>query len=119
MKFLSELKKRNRLIYTFGWICWIGVLATMIASTRDEREVMNINAWIKPFKFFLSIAIFTWTMAWYLLYLDKKIKVKIYSAVIVVVMSVELFIINMQAIRGVPSHFNISTRFDQSLYNMI
>ncbi len=119
MKFLSELKKRNRLLYIFGWICWIGVLATMIASTRDEREIMNVNAWIKPFKFFLSIAIFTWTMAWYLFYLDKKNKVKIYSAVIVVAMSIELFIINMQAIRGVPSHFNISTRFDQSLYNMM
>ena len=108
MKFLSELRKRNKLLYTFGWICWIGVFATMIASTRDERQIMNINAWIKPFKFFLSVAIFSWTMAWYMFYLEARNKVKIYSGVVVIVMSVELFIISLQAIRGKTSHFNLS-----------
>src|SRR4030095_3887156 len=80
---------------------------------------MNINAWIKPFKFFFSVAVFAWSMAWYMFYLDAKQKVKIYSAVIVIVMSVELFIITLQAIRGKTSHFNISTFFDQILFNIM
>lgn len=119
MKFLSELSKRNRLLYVFGWICWLGVLACMIASNRDQTQILNINAWIKPLKFFLSIAIFAWTIGWYMFYLDAKRKVRIYSIMVVVVMSIELFIITLQSARGTTSHFNISTIFDQSLFDIM
>lgn len=119
MKFLSELRKRNRILYVFGWICWLGVLACMIASTRDQTQILNINAWIKPLKFFLSVAIFAWTIGWYMYYLDAQRKVKIYSIMLVVVMSIELFIITLQSARGTISHFNISTALDGALFSIM
>ena len=119
MKFLSELKRRNRLLYFFGWICWFGAFVCIILSGRDQTQVLNINAWIKPLKFFLSVAIFSWTMAWLLFYLDKQRKVKVYSIVLVAVMIVELSIITFQAARGTISHFNISTSFDMALFNIM
>src|ERR1700741_5666971 len=97
MKFLSELKRRNRILYIFGWLCWFGAFLSIILSGRDDTQILNINAWIKPLKFFLSIAIFSWTMAWFLYYLDAQRKVKIYSVVLVIVMSIELIIICFQS----------------------
>ena len=119
MKFLSELKRRNRLLYIFGWLCWLGAFICIILSGRDHTQILNINAWIKPLKFFLSVAIFAWTIGWYMFYLDAQRKVKIYSIMIVVVMSIELFIISLQSARGTISHFNISSVFDQTLFNIM
>lgn len=119
MKFLSELKRRNRILYIFGWLCWLGAFVCIVLSGRDDTQILNINAWIKPLKFFLSVAIFSWTMAWLLYYLDAQRKVKIYSLVVVIVMSIELFIISFQAARGTISHFNISSSFNMILFNIM
>ena len=54
MKFLSELKRRNRILYIFGWLCWLGAFVCIVLSGRDDTQILNINAWIKPLKFFLS-----------------------------------------------------------------
>ena len=32
----------------------------------DERTVLGIDPWINPFKFMASLAVFEWTMAWFL-----------------------------------------------------
>ena len=119
MKFLSELNKRNRILYLFGWLCWIGAFVCIILSQRDETVITNVNAWIKPLKFFLSIAIFSWTMAWYLFYLNSQRKVKYYSLMVVIVMSFELFVVVFQASRGTLSHFNIRSSFDMMLFNLM
>ena len=58
-------------------------------------------------------------MAWLLYYLDAQRKVKIYSLVVVIVMSIELFIISFQAARGTISHFNISSSFNMILFNIM
>ena len=97
----------------------LALLCALYFLVATSTQILNINAWIKPLKFFPSVAIFSWTMAWLLYYLDAKRKVKIYSLVVVIVMSIELIIISFQAARGTISHFNISSSFNMILFNIM
>jgi hypothetical protein len=118
IEFLSELKKRNAILFRFGWLCLLGVLVCMILYQRDTGFfVAGVNAWLKPLKFFFSVAIFSWTIAWYLHYLGKPGKTKAYTWMVVIVMSFELFVITWQAANGRLSHFNISTALYAALFN--
>ena len=66
MKFLNELRKRNYILYYFGWLYFVGGIVSIIMTQTSDTIVLGINAWIKPMKFFFSIWIFCWTMGWFL-----------------------------------------------------
>ena len=116
MRFLNELKKRNPVLYYFGWIYFVGGIICIILSLTTDITVLGINAFIKPTKFFLSIWIFCWTMGWFLEYLDNKRRIRNYTWMVVIVMIIEQFIITWQAANGRLSHFNTTTPFYQSLF---
>ena len=117
--FFSTLKSRNTVLYYFGWLCLLGVLVCAVLAGINHVKVLGINAFIKPGKFFISIAIFCWTMAWYTGYLSQRRKVRIYSWVVVIAMVIELVIITGQAALGKLSHFNITSFFDARLFNVM
>jgi uncharacterized membrane protein len=119
MNFLNELRKRNPILYYFGWLYFIGGVISMIMTQASDITVLNINAWIKPMKFFFSIWIFCWTMGWYLVYLTNKRRTRIYTWVIVIVMIIEQVIITWQAANGRLSHFNTTTPFYQLLFSIM
>src|ERR1044072_5623391 len=104
-KFLIELKKRNALLYWYGWLCLLGTLICLLLVQITDTIVLGINAFIKPAKFFISITIFCWTIAWFMDYLFQQRKVRVYSWMVVFVMSFELFVITWQAANGRLSHF--------------
>jgi hypothetical protein len=114
--FLIELKKRNAVLYWYGWLCLLGTLICLLLIQVTDTIVLGINAFIKPAKFFISITIFCWTMAWFMDYLYQQRKIRVYSWMVVFVMSFELFVITWQAANGRLSHFNISTSFYQLLF---
>lgn len=116
MQFLHQLRQRNIVLYYFGWLYFFGGLLSIIFILDSETSVSGINAWIKPMKFFFSIWIFCWTMAWFLTYLDNKRRVRNYTWAVVVVMIIEQVIITWQAANGRLSHFNTTTIFYQSLF---
>lgn len=107
--FLSELRKRNKILFNFGWLCMLGAVACILFTLIDNTIVTGVNAWIKPLKFFLSVGIYSWTMGWLLYYLQSQKKVKTYSWAIVIIMVFELSVIVWQASNGRLSHYNIST----------
>jgi hypothetical protein len=107
MSFLNELKRRNTILYYYGWLYFIGGVVSLIMTQTSDTVVLGINAWIKPMKFFFSIWIFCWTMGWYMVYLSKKRAVRIYNWVVVIVMLIEIVIITWQAANGRLSHFNL------------
>src|ERR1043166_5908454 len=119
MNFLNELKRRNYILYYFGWIYFAGGIVCIIMTQVSGTIVLGINAWIKPMKFFFSIWIFCWTMSWFLTYLNNKQRVKIYTWVVVIVMIIEQVIITWQAANGRLSHFNITTAFYSSLFTVM
>src|SRR5688500_681744 len=104
---LNEVKDRNPVLYYFGWLNFIAAVVCIILMMADDRQVAGINTWIKPFKFYISIGVFSWTISWYMVYLERKKAVRIYNWVVVITMLIEMLIITYQAARAVKSHFNV------------
>jgi hypothetical protein len=83
----------------------------------DPRIVTGVPAWLKPFKFAVSFAIYAFTLAWLLSVLPRRSRIGEWAGTVIVGIAVaELGIIVVQAARGRPSHFNDSTPFDETLW---
>ncbi len=92
----------------------------MPAALLDPTQILGVSRWIKPMKFAISIAIFTGTMTWLLGYLhESRRAVRAISLVIAVTMTGESFLITMQSLRGVRSHFNHDTLFDGLVFSIM
>jgi hypothetical protein len=116
---LTEIKRRNSLLYYFGWAN-LGLLVFALAGfVWDDTRITGIHAWIKPAKFALSVWLYVWTFGWLLYYLPQSRQVKWISYLIVVCMLIENTAIFMQAFRGVRSHFNVSTAFDATVFSIM
>jgi len=111
----STLWTQNRLLWNLGLLHWALLVPSGIWFLVDSRTVSGINPWLKPIKFDISIAIYVWTMAWILQYLPPTFTKRI-SRAITASMLFESALIGMQAARGVRSHFNHETVFDESVY---
>lgn len=117
--FFTELKTRNKVLFYFGWICLAGALACIVLVFTTHTLVLGINAWIKPMKFFVSTVFFSWTMGWYLFYLNEPRKTSIYSWVLISTLLFELIYIAWQAAKGQLSHFNISSAFHGMMFSLM
>lgn len=117
--FFTELKTRNKVLFYFGWICLISALVCIVLVFTTHTMVLGINAWIKPMKFFLSTVFFSWTMGWYLFYLNEPRKTSIYNWVLVATLLFELIYIAWQAAKGELSHFNISSAFHGMMFSLM
>ncbi|OZI08466.1 hypothetical protein BWI93_08680 [Siphonobacter sp. BAB-5385] len=114
--FLLTLRERNTLLYWFGMLCLIGFVGCITLSLTTSRQVLGVNAFVKPAKFFIAIWIFCWTMGWYTGLLTQKPQVNLYSWILVIAMVIELVIITGQAAQGKLSHFNVSSTLDSLLF---
>jgi hypothetical protein len=114
--FFKVLKGRNRLLYFTGMVNLVLASVMVVLIFMDERQILGINPWIKPLKFFLSIAVLSWTMGWILWYLDARKTVMVYSWILVITMLVEMVAICLQSFRGTTSHFNISNAFNGMVF---
>lgn len=117
--FFKILKTRNAVLYYFGCACLLASLVCMMLMLVTATQVLGINAWIKPFKFFLSSAIFAFTMAWIMVYLEEEKKVALYSWVVIVVLAFETIYITYKAAIGQLSHFNISSAFNGMMFSLM
>lgn len=116
---LNELKGRNRLLFYCGIINLLLAFIMLLLIFLDDRLILGIDPWIKPLKFFLSIAVLSWTMGWILWYLDARKMVKAYSWFLVITMLVEMAAICLQSLRGTTSHFNISNAFNGIVFGIM
>ncbi|MDI9257968.1 hypothetical protein [Flavobacterium sedimenticola] len=116
---LEIMKNKNEVLLMYGAICLLGALVCIIISRYSVLEVMGVNAWMKPIKFFISVTVFSWTMGWYLQYLENQRQVEIYSWSMVVLFSVEMVLIIYQAAQGKMSHFNQETAIDRTIFSLM
>ncbi len=121
VEFLKMLSARNPVLYYGGWVCLLATVLCLLLSFFDHKQVMGINAWIKPIKFFISIWIFNWTMAFYLSLLpaERATAIRWYSIMVVIVFFIEMVIITGQAARGQLSHFNVSSPLNGALFSLM
>lgn len=115
--FLVDSWRENRLL-----VCAIGFsLLCLVISTGglafNYKEIAGEHAWIKPFKFSISLAVYSFTLLWYSRFLTnhprliKRISVASFAGTVV-----ELSVIITQVLRGEASHFNTSTAFNHTMF---
>ncbi len=111
------MKPLDRALLVAGLLSLAASVAALIAFALDDRLVLGINAWIKPWKFAVSIGIYLVTLAWMLprVTMGRVLRFAL-RWVFVLTMIGELALIAMQAGRGVPSHFNETTPFDAAVF---
>ena len=77
-------------------------------------------SWRKPIVFGLSFGLTVATLAWVLGFLHPRRAVAWVVVAVLAVASVgEVALISMQTWRGVPSHFNNSTPFDETVFSLM
>jgi hypothetical protein len=117
--FIEYLKDKNVLLLSYATFCFVTGFICLILSKYSSLQISGISAWIKPFKFFISIGVFAFTMALYLVYLENQRDVTSYCWSFIVCFSMELLLITVQASRGRKSHYNIDTPLDRIIFALM
>ena len=115
LNFIQELKFRNESLFWFGLLCLSLSIIFLVLSKITSTQVNGVNAWFKPFKFAVSIGLFSWTMALYCDYLSD-FNVTPFNWTVITLFGFELIYIIFQASKGQLSHFNISTPTHSLIY---
>jgi hypothetical protein len=102
----------------------LGMLGVAVLSVVgifvDTRTITGAPAWLKPFKFAVSTAVYSLTLAWIFGYLaDWPRMRRIVGWMTAIVFVLEVAIIDVQAWRGTTSHFNAGTVLDRTLFGVM
>jgi hypothetical protein len=112
---------RGSALLTATGILMMAVLAaTAVGLAVDPRIITGVPAWLKPAKFAVSIAIYTFTLAWIFSLIPEWIRTRrVVGGMTAVTMVLEMAIIAAQTFRGTTSHFNVGTLLDGALFSVM
>jgi hypothetical protein len=100
-----------------GLLMIVAAIASAIAMLVDQRTITGAPAWLKPFKFGVSTAVYSLTLAWVFGFLPEWRRVRrVVGWTTAIVFVLEVAIIDAQAWRGTASHFNVSTPLNMTLF---
>ncbi|MFF3840643.1 hypothetical protein [Streptomyces sp. NPDC001930] len=100
----------------------MGVLALVsaVGIFADDRVLVGVPIWTKPFKFSVSFVAYALSLAWMLSLLPRGRRVGWWAGTVVAVASAaEMVLITLQVIRGERSHFNHATPFDDTVFQVM
>ncbi|GAA2328247.1 hypothetical protein [Dactylosporangium salmoneum] len=108
------------LVVTAGLMAALALL-TAIGIFADDRTLLGVPIWLKPFKFSVSIAIYAVTIAWMIgLLAERRRRFGWWlGTIIAATMLIEIAVIDGQAARGHRSHFNFQTPLDGALFDIM
>lgn len=96
------------------------LLGSLLGLWLDPRTVLGAPVWLKPVKFAASIMLYALTLVWIFGHLPSHPRTRRFvGRTTAVVMPLEMGIIALQAARGVPSHFNVSTPLDGIMFSIM
>lgn len=117
---LGRLWRGSPSLTTVGLFMLVVAGASVVGMLVDSRVITGAPAWLKPFKFAVSIAIYSLTLAWIFQWLLDWPRVRrIVGWTTALMFVLEVAIIDAQAWRGTTSHFNVSTPLDMTLFAMM
>lgn len=116
--FIKELKVRNDALFYFGLFCLLLSVICIVLTKTTATQIHGVNAWFKPFKFAVSLGLYSWTMAWYCYYISD-FNTSPFNWTVIILFSLELLYIIFQASKGQLSHYNISTPTYSLLYSLM
>lgn len=114
---LSRLWRISPPLTAVGLVMTLAAVASLVGLVVDQRIITGAPAWLKPFKFAVSSAIYAFTLAWIFTQLPERRRLhRALGWTTAIVFVLEVGIIDAQAARGAISHFNAATPLDQALY---
>ncbi|MEM7672690.1 MAG: hypothetical protein AAF212_05045, partial [Verrucomicrobiota bacterium] len=114
----SIFQRRNSLeestiLWDFSILfCLVCLPILIVLALVDQTLINGEPRWLKPIKFFASVAIYNLTLEWILRVFGTPKTVSKFNKIRTIVGiggSLETTLITMQAARGVQSHFNTAT----------
>jgi hypothetical protein len=116
---LSRLKHTKSLFW-LAVICVVVAIALVPLWILDSRQLLGVSVWEKPIKFYISVAIFSFTYSWLSSFLSRGGRwVKITGLVIAVSLAVENVLILAMASVGDTSHFNVSSPISIAIWSIM
>ncbi len=114
---MKTLWNTNKPLTALGLLMLPVLALTLIGLVVDPRMITGAPAWLKPAKFAVSIAIYSFTFAWIFSYLPEWPRVRTITGwITAITMILEMAIIGTQAARGTISHYNTRTPLDGALF---
>jgi hypothetical protein len=107
---LHRLWQASPSLTAVGLLMLAAAVFSALGVFVDPRIITGAPAWLKPFKFAVSTAVYSLTLAWIFGYLPNWPRAtRIVGWVTAIVFVLEVALIDVQAWRGTTSHFNAST----------
>jgi len=118
MATLQRLWKTSAPLTATGFVMLVAFAASVSAMAVDHSTILGAPTWLKPAKFAISTAIYAFTLAWIFTFLpDRRRLTDRIGWITAVVVVFEVGVIDVQAARGVTSHFNVGTPLDIVLFS--
>jgi hypothetical protein len=110
----------NRTLTIFLIISIIFSVIGILGMVIDPRIVLGMPNWAKSTKFGLSMTLYGASLLWVLPMLTKRPRLTQFVAHgSGTILLLEIGLIILQAVRGVPIHFNVSSPFDAALWTIM
>ncbi|WUS35527.1 hypothetical protein OG357_31870 [Streptomyces sp. NBC_01255] len=98
-------------------------LVSAVGLVVDDRILVGVPIWTKPFKFSVSFVAYGLSLAWMLSLLaplPRAHRVGWWAGTVVAVAgTAEMALIVLQVVRGTQSHFNEATPFDAAVFRLM
>jgi hypothetical protein len=117
---VDRLWRGSRPLTAVGLLMPVVAVPFLVGVFADPRVITGAPAWLKPFKFAISTAVYSLTLAWIFGWLaDWPRARRVVGWTTAIVFVLEVGIIGTQAWRGTTSHFNVSTPLDGILFSLM
>ncbi|MFE3071276.1 hypothetical protein [Streptomyces sp. NPDC059247] len=120
MPSLIPVTRLHRPLTWFATSMGVFALVSAAGILVDDRVLVGVPIWTKPFKFSVSFVAYGFSLAWMLSLLPRGRRIGWWAGTVVVVAgTAEMVLITLQVIRGTQSHFNQATPFDSAVFQFM
>ncbi len=112
-------KSLDRHLYYTAMIHFAIAGLCLLALLFDDRVLLGLPVWIKPFKFAISFGVYSLTFAYLVPFVQSLISRRIISFGTFVSVSMVLLLVGIQAARGEISHFNDDDGLGDMIYSIM
>jgi low affinity Fe/Cu permease len=111
----------NTLLWRNALIMLVLCGVCVILQNVDDRLLHGANVWMKPSKFYFSIAVHMMTLSWAIMLLPdvqrRSKSVEVAAGLFIAASWFEMAYMTYRAALGEASHFNVASPFAAAMYN--
>lgn len=121
MRLFERIHKADRVLSVLGWLQLFIVLVALCSAPWDRSALdLTANPWTKVVRYAASLAIYAWTLALFIQYIPNQAALlRLVRWGTFVCLSAESLAILVQAIRGLPAHYNTSSPANAIIFGVI